>query len=100
MVKFLASERFLDTPLLYNGNVINEFIPQNYNGLVKVLEETNWKPEFENLEDKLDDVLDNLVGYTESLEQLVARYYGKHNKILLLLDDNTRPNAPFIAPIA
>lgn len=92
MVKFLASERFLDTPLLYDGNVINEFIPQNYNGLVKVLEETNWKPEFENLEDKLDDVLDNPVGYTESLEQLVTRYYGKHNKILLLLDDNTRPN--------
>ncbi|MFQ6125572.1 MAG: lactate racemase domain-containing protein [Candidatus Heimdallarchaeota archaeon] len=88
----MVSEHFLDTPLLYDGKMINEFIPQKYNRLVKVLEETNWKPEFENLEEKLDDVLDNPVGYTESLEQLVARHYGKHNKILILLDDNTRPN--------
>jgi len=84
MVKFLASERFLDTPLLYDGRVVNQFIPQEYGGLVKVLEEKEWGPEFENLEDKLDDVLANPVGYTESLEQLVARHYGKHNKMWIL----------------
>ncbi len=92
MVVLLVQERFFDTPLLYNGEVINEFIPANYKGLVKVLEEKKWEAEFENLEDRLDEVLTNPVGYTESLKQLVTRYYGKTNKIMLLVDDNTRPN--------
>ncbi len=84
--------QYLDTPLLYNGEVINKFIPAKYKGLVKVLEEKGWEPEFENLEDRLEEVLTNPIGSTESLKQLIARYYGKTNKILLLVDDNTRPN--------
>jgi len=92
MVKSLTSERFFDTPLLYNGKLANHFIPKDYQGRVKVLEEKEWEPEFENLEDELDNVLANPVGFNESLEQLVGRYYGKNNKVLLLVDDNTRPN--------
>lgn len=92
MVTLLVPEQYLDTPLLYNGEVINKFIPANHKGLVKVLEEKEWKPEFKNLEERLDEVLANPIGSTESLKQLVARYYGKTNKIILLVDDNTRPN--------
>ncbi|MFQ5819206.1 MAG: lactate racemase domain-containing protein [Candidatus Heimdallarchaeota archaeon] len=88
----MVLEQFIDTPLLYDGKLVNHFIPKNYNGHVQILEETNWEPEFENLEDRLDEVLTNPVGYTESLKQLVTRYYGKTNKIMLLVDDNTRPN--------
>ena len=79
----MTSEQFLDTPLLYDGKVVNHFIPQNYKGLVKFLEEKRSPPEFENLEEKLDAVLANPLGFSESLQQLVAK-----NKALKIIDLN------------
>ena len=43
-------ERFIDTPLFYDGEIINQFIPQEYKGFAQVLEEKEWVPDFKNLE--------------------------------------------------
>jgi nickel-dependent lactate racemase len=78
--------------LIYDGSEINEFIPIDYPGRVNVLEEREWKPEFEKLEDRLDHVFQNPLGYDQSFQEIITQNYGVNNKILLLIDDNTRPN--------
>jgi nickel-dependent lactate racemase len=78
------------TPLKYGDQVIDEFIPKNVRD-VTVLRVDEYKPDFVNLERKLNQVLDKPLG-SKPFNDLVKEVYSKGKRILFMVDDKTRPN--------
>ena len=78
------------TPLKYGSTIVDEFIPV-ISGKTKVLQIEDYKSDFENLEQKLNDVLNNPLS-TKPFDEFVKEAYKECKKILFMVDDKTRPN--------
>jgi nickel-dependent lactate racemase len=78
------------TPLKYGSTIVDNFIPSDVKK-TKVLHIEGYKPDFEDLEHKLNDVLDNPLGM-KPFDDFVKESYKEGQKILFMVDDKTRPN--------
>ena len=78
------------TPLKYGDQVIDEFISSTVSD-VTVLRVGEYKPDFEDLKTKLNQVLDSPIG-SKPFEELVKEVYSEGKRILFMVDDKTRPN--------
>ncbi len=78
------------TPLKYGSETVDEFIPAKYSK-VRVLEISEYRPDFDDFEKKLNEVLENPIG-TGPFDELVKQCYVEGHDIIIIVDDNTRPN--------
>lgn len=86
---------YLDTPISWGNEIINNFIPVKYEKQTKFLHPPDFskKKMYEgSIEDALEEVLDNPIGYDKSYNELVKEKYEKGRPIVLVVDDHTRPN--------
>ncbi|HUU78636.1 MAG TPA: lactate racemase domain-containing protein [candidate division Zixibacteria bacterium] len=83
------TNEFMDTPIDYGELEINYFIPKGANA--KYLEIAGDFPEIKDIEKKLTEVVENP---TDSLplKELIKQNYSKGKSVIILTDDNTRPN--------
>ncbi|KXH72417.1 MAG: hypothetical protein AM326_03505 [Candidatus Thorarchaeota archaeon SMTZ-45] len=81
---------FYKTPLKYGTAVIDEFIPKTLND-VTVLQIEEYKPDFSDVEKKLEEVLADPIG-SKPFDELVGDVYSKSKIVMFIVDDNTRPN--------
>ena len=80
---------YMDTPIDYGEDEINGFIPKNANA--KYLEIKGDFPEIVAIEEKLYEVLDKPID-SPALKEVVEKNYSKGKAVIILVDDNTRPN--------
>ncbi len=80
---------YMDTPIDYGEDEINDFIPKNANA--KYLEIKGDFPEIVKIEEKLYEVLDKPID-SPPLEEVIKKNYTKGKAVIILVDDNTRPN--------
>ncbi len=80
---------YMDTPIDYGEDEINGFIPKNANA--KYLEIKGDFPEIVNIEEKLTEVLEEPID-SPSLKEVIKKNYSKGKAVIILVDDNTRPN--------
>lgn len=82
---------YLDIDIQYGSETISRFIPDD-KGIIQVIDAPKTTSQINNLAADLADVLENPLG-SPSLKDLVDRHYpGSGKKVLLIADDNTRPN--------
>jgi nickel-dependent lactate racemase len=84
------SMSFYKTPLKYGTTVIDEFIPKTLSD-VTVLQIEEYKPDFSDVEKKLDAVLAEPIG-SKPFDELVGDVYSNGKIVMFIVDDNTRPN--------
>ncbi|MBK5114734.1 MAG: DUF2088 domain-containing protein [Candidatus Heimdallarchaeota archaeon] len=80
---------YMDTPIDYGEDEINDFIPKNANA--KYLEIKGDFPEIVKIEEKLFEVLEQPID-SPPLKEVIAKNYSKGKAVIILVDDNTRPN--------
>jgi nickel-dependent lactate racemase len=78
------------TPLKYGTVTIDEFIPSSVKKLT-ILRAAGYKPEFADFKVRLNEVLAKPLG-SKPFDVLVKKLYSKGKRIVILVDDNTRPN--------
>ncbi|MCE7740832.1 MAG: DUF2088 domain-containing protein [Candidatus Heimdallarchaeota archaeon] len=86
---------YLDTPISWGAETINNFVPSRYMDQTKFLHppEFSKKPMFEGtVKEALMKKLENPIGYDISFEELVKQKYQKGKPIVFAVDDYTRPN--------
>jgi nickel-dependent lactate racemase len=82
---------FLDLNIEYGNQTLSRFLPAD-RGEIQVISSPEVQSEIDNLHDDLITALENPID-TTPLKDLVARNYpGSGKKVLLIADDNTRPN--------
>jgi nickel-dependent lactate racemase len=82
---------YLDISINYGSEEINHFLPDD-KGLLKVIDSPEIKSEIKDLPNDLAEVLENPL-QSPTLKDLLKRHYlGSEKKVLLIADDNTRPN--------
>jgi len=82
---------FHEISIDYGDQTIKQFIPQG-RGIVQVIESPEVVSEITSIEKNLIEVLENPTN-SPPLKDLVQKHYtGSGKKILILADDNTRPN--------
>jgi len=82
---------YLDISIQYGSKTIDQFLPVG-RGTVKVLESANFQSEITELRTDLLSAIENPLN-SPPLKDMVEQYYpGSGKKILVLADDNTRPN--------
>jgi nickel-dependent lactate racemase len=80
-----------DISILYGSKTIDQFLPVG-RGTVKVLESVNILSEITDLRIDFLSAIENPLN-SPPLKEMVEQYYpGSGKKILVLADDNTRPN--------
>ncbi len=80
-----------DISISYGSQTISHFLPDSHDRF-KVIDSPDIQSDFTDLRKKLTEVLENPLG-TPSLPDLVKTHYQASGpKILLIADDNTRPN--------
>ena len=80
---------YMDTPIDYGEDEINHFIPKGANA--KVLDIAGEFPEIKDIEKKLVEVLENPID-SKPLKELIKENYSEGKPVIILTDDNTRPN--------
>ena len=81
----------LDISIDYGTQSISKFIPKG-RGTVKVIESPEVLTEITSLEEDLIKTIENPTG-SPSLKELIKEHYpGSGKKVVVLADDNTRPN--------
>jgi len=92
-----------DISIEYGAQILNKFIPEG-KGRIQVIDSPDVKSEITDLEKDLVYALENTI-QSSSLKELVAAHYPESGKkVLLIADDNTRPNRhtrilyPFLLP--
>ena len=86
---------YLDTPISWGSEYINEFIPKEYENQTKFLQppEFSKKPMFEgSIAEALENVLNKPIGYDITFAELVKQKYEIGKPITFAVDDYTRPN--------
>lgn len=78
------------TPLKYGSLEVDEFIPTSLED-VSVLKVEEFKPDFADFEVKLKEVLANPIG-SKPFDDLVKEVYVAGKPVMIIVDDNTRPN--------
>ncbi|MCG3253003.1 MAG: DUF2088 domain-containing protein [Candidatus Heimdallarchaeota archaeon] len=81
--------QYMDTPIDYGEDEINDFIPKNANA--KYLEIKGDFPEIVKIEEKLYEVLEKPID-SPPLKEVIEKNYSKGKAVIILVDDNTRPN--------
>lgn len=79
----------MDTPIDYGEDEINDFIPKSANA--KYLEIKGDFPEIVAIEEKLYEVLEEPID-SPALKEVIEKNYSKGKAVIILVDDNTRPN--------
>ena len=79
----------MDTPIDYGEDEINDFIPKN--AKAKYLEIKGDFPEIVKIEEKLYEVLEKPID-SPPLKEVIEKNYSKGKAVIILVDDNTRPN--------
>jgi nickel-dependent lactate racemase len=80
-----------DIKILYGSDEITDFLPKG-KGRIKVIDSPDVQNEISDLETDLIFALENPI-HSPPLKELVQRHYPESNKkVLVLADDNTRPN--------
>lgn len=82
------SESRLDTPILYETGPVNYFVPRDANCLYLRVPEVEFVL---NIEQELCKALDSPLN-SPPLKELVKIHYQPGTHIVILVDDNTRPN--------
>ncbi len=82
---------FLNIGIDYGAERINRFLPEN-RGTIQVLDSPEPQSEISDLKKDLIKVLENPVNKTPLKELVAANYPGSGKKVLVIADDNTRPN--------
>lgn len=80
---------YMNTPIDYGEDEINDFIPKNANA--KYLEIKGDFPEIVAIEEKLYEVLEK-PNDSPPLKEVIEKNYSKGKAVIILVDDNTRPN--------
>jgi nickel-dependent lactate racemase len=80
---------YIDTPIDYGEDEINDFIPKNANA--KYLEIKGDFSEIVKIEEKLFEVLEQPID-SPPLKEVIEKNYSKGKAVIILVDDNTRPN--------
>ncbi|MHA1245465.1 MAG: nickel-dependent lactate racemase [Candidatus Heimdallarchaeota archaeon] len=80
---------FMDTPIDYGEDEVNHFIPKGANA--RNLEISGDFPEITNIDEKLIEVVENPID-SPALSELIKKHYSKGKSVIILTDDNTRPN--------
>lgn len=89
------NEEYISTPISWMDSTIDHFIPAKYKDNVKYLHppEFSRKKQYEGtIEEALDKVLNNPIGYDKSFDELVKELYHPGRPIVFVVDDYTRPN--------
>ncbi|MFQ5834031.1 MAG: lactate racemase domain-containing protein [Candidatus Thorarchaeota archaeon] len=81
---------YYKTPIKYGASFVDEFIPTTLED-VTVLQVEEYKPDFDDFEAKLKQVLEDPIG-SNSFNELVKEVYEHGRTIMFIVDDNTRPN--------
>ncbi len=81
---------FHSTPIRYGSTLIDEFIPKRLER-VRVLEVEDLTPDFDSIESRLEEVLARPLG-SPPFDEVVRNEYSEGRHIVLIVDDNTRPN--------
>ncbi len=82
---------FLDISIEYGDQTLSRFIPENL-GTVRVIDSLDVQSEISDLKTDFIHALENPVN-ASPLKELVDNHYpGCGKKVLLIADDNTRPN--------
>ena len=82
---------YLDISINYGSKKISHFLPDD-KGILKVIDSPEISSKIQDLPSDLAEVLENPL-QSPSLKDMVKHYYpGSGKKVLLLADDNTRPN--------
>ncbi|HUT82508.1 MAG TPA: nickel-dependent lactate racemase [Candidatus Bathyarchaeia archaeon] len=83
------TDKYLDMPIDYGEDEINYYIPKGANA--HYLEIKGDFPEIKNIEKKLVEVLEKPID-SPPLKELIKNSYSKGKTVIILTDDNTRPN--------
>ncbi|MHA1303929.1 MAG: lactate racemase domain-containing protein [Candidatus Heimdallarchaeaceae archaeon] len=86
---------YLDTPISWGEEYINYFIPTEYKEQTKFLHPPDFskKKQYEGtIEEALEKVLENPIGYDVSFSELLKSKYQPGNPVVIVIDDYTRPN--------
>lgn len=86
---FEMTDEYMNTPIDYGEDEINYFIPKGTNA--RTLEITGAVKEIEDINKRLLEVIENPID-SPSLKNLIADNYSKGKPVIILTDDNTRPN--------
>jgi nickel-dependent lactate racemase len=89
------NDDYLDTPISWGNEIINYFIPKEYENQTQFLHppEFSKKKMYEgSVEDGLNKVLNNPIGFDVSFDELVKEKYTEGKPITFVVDDHTRPN--------
>lgn len=82
---------YLDISINYGDQILNNFIPEG-RGTVRVIDSPDVQSEISDLKADLIHALENPVNADPLKELITAHYPGCGKKVLLIADDNTRPN--------
>ncbi|MFL7814424.1 MAG: lactate racemase domain-containing protein [Anaerolineales bacterium] len=82
---------YRDISISYGSEAINHFLPDDHDRF-KVIDSPGIKADFSDLRQKLVEVLENPIQAPPLKELVQANYQESGAKILLIADDNTRPN--------
>ncbi|TFG50115.1 MAG: DUF2088 domain-containing protein [Anaerolineales bacterium] len=82
---------YLDISIEYGAEIINHFIPEG-RGTIQVIDSPDVQSEIINLKEDLYKVLENPTRKKPLKELVKTCYPGSGKKVLLIADDNTRPN--------
>jgi len=91
---------YLDISIEYGSDSIDQFLPVGL-GTVKVIESANSQSEIKDLRGEFLSIVNNPLD-SLPLKKMIEQYYpGSGKKILVLADDNTRPNlhTKFLLPL-
>jgi lactate racemase len=82
---------FLDISIEYGDQTITNFLPEG-RGSIQVIDSPETQSEITDLEKDLIHTLENPINASPLKELVAEQYPGSEKKILLIADDNTRPN--------
>jgi lactate racemase len=82
---------FLDISIQYGDQTLSKFIPEG-RGRIQVIDSPEVQSEITDLEKNLIHALENPIQASPLKELVAAQYPGSGKKVLLIADDNTRPN--------
>ncbi len=76
--------------LEYGDRLLRDFLPKYER--IKILKKSRLKPQFDDLEKRLKQILDTPLGMDLSFSEFVCRHHDSDKDVIIVIDDYTRPN--------
>jgi len=89
------TEEFIHTPISWGEEIIDNFIPKEYEKNVKFLHPPEFSREKQyqgSVEDGLLYALEHPIGIDKPFTDFISEMYEPGKPLVILVDDNTRPN--------